>query len=256
MAIGAQGLEPLTGRLALSTAGGDLVLNGGDSIFDVRARGVLSLTGLTLTGATNSAVRNNSGGRVTITRCRITGNSASFFGGGLANSGGMMSVEDSDITGNNSAGNSGGLDNVPKQKARQWEEQFLQFMKEQHPEVRDLLAREKKITPEVEQKLGRIEGVERLAGLRGHRWLRRWVTGVLCVRPKEWQCREHPGRATALVPLRLALTVTGAYNPAHFAPRNRLPRARRETAARDEEANGSHALRTGDPRRGVRWRER
>ena len=51
------------------------------------------------------------------------------------------------------AGNSGGLDNVPKQKARQWEQQFLQFMKEQHPEVRDLLAKEKKITPEVEKQL-------------------------------------------------------------------------------------------------------
>ncbi|HET6576299.1 MAG TPA: F0F1 ATP synthase subunit alpha [Fimbriiglobus sp.] len=51
------------------------------------------------------------------------------------------------------AGNSGGLDNVPKQKARAWEGQFLQFMKEQHPEVRDLLAKERKITPDVEKAL-------------------------------------------------------------------------------------------------------
>ncbi len=52
------------------------------------------------------------------------------------------------------AGNSGGLDNVPRTKARAWEGQFVQFMKEQHPEVRDLLAKERKITPEVEKELG------------------------------------------------------------------------------------------------------
>lgn len=51
------------------------------------------------------------------------------------------------------AGNTGGLDAVPRNKARAWEEQFLRFMKEQHPEVRDLLAKERKITPEIEQKL-------------------------------------------------------------------------------------------------------
>ena len=32
-------------------------------------------------------------------------------------------------------------------------EQFLRYVKEQTPEVRDLLAKERKITPEVEQKL-------------------------------------------------------------------------------------------------------
>jgi F-type H+-transporting ATPase subunit alpha len=51
------------------------------------------------------------------------------------------------------AGNTGGLDEVPRAKVRAWEEQFLRFMKEQHPEVRDLLAKERKITPEVEKQL-------------------------------------------------------------------------------------------------------
>ncbi len=37
--------------------------------------------------------------------------------------------------------------------ARKWEEQFLKFMKEQMPEVRELIAAKKEITPEVEQKL-------------------------------------------------------------------------------------------------------
>jgi hypothetical protein len=37
---------------------------------------------------------------------------------------------------------------------RDWEAQFLRFMREQMPEVRELVAKEKKITPEVEQKLG------------------------------------------------------------------------------------------------------
>ncbi len=52
------------------------------------------------------------------------------------------------------AGNSGGLDTVDRKKVRGWEKQFLQFMKEQMPEVRALLAKEKKITPEVETQLG------------------------------------------------------------------------------------------------------
>jgi len=51
------------------------------------------------------------------------------------------------------AGNSGGLDLVDRRKVRAWEAQFLAFMKEQMPEVRDLLAKEKKMTPEVEEKL-------------------------------------------------------------------------------------------------------
>jgi len=51
------------------------------------------------------------------------------------------------------AGNSGGLDDVDRKKVRAWESQFLTFMKEQMPEVRALLAKEKKITDEVAKKL-------------------------------------------------------------------------------------------------------
>ncbi len=47
------------------------------------------------------------------------------------------------------AGNSGGLDKVKKNEVRAWEDQFLKFMKEQKPEVRALLAKEKKMTDEV-----------------------------------------------------------------------------------------------------------
>ncbi len=52
------------------------------------------------------------------------------------------------------AGNSGGLDDVDRRKVRSWESQFLKFMKEQMPEVRNLIAKEKKITDEVAKKLG------------------------------------------------------------------------------------------------------
>jgi F-type H+-transporting ATPase subunit alpha len=51
------------------------------------------------------------------------------------------------------AGNSGGLDNVDRRKVRAWESQFLKFMKEQKPEVRNLLAKEKKITDDVAKQL-------------------------------------------------------------------------------------------------------
>jgi F-type H+/Na+-transporting ATPase subunit alpha len=51
------------------------------------------------------------------------------------------------------AGNTGGLDDVERKKVRAWEAQFLKFMKEQQPEVRELLAKEKKITDEVAAKL-------------------------------------------------------------------------------------------------------
>ncbi len=44
------------------------------------------------------------------------------------------------------AGNSGALDKVDRRKVKAWEEQFLKFMKEQQPEARALLAKEKKIT--------------------------------------------------------------------------------------------------------------
>jgi F-type H+-transporting ATPase subunit alpha len=51
------------------------------------------------------------------------------------------------------AGNSGALDKVDRKKVRAWETQFLTFMKDQMPEVRDLVAKEKKITDEVIKKL-------------------------------------------------------------------------------------------------------
>ena len=51
------------------------------------------------------------------------------------------------------AGNSGGLDKVDRKKVREWEDQFLKFMKEQKPEVRALLAKEKKMSDEVTKAL-------------------------------------------------------------------------------------------------------
>jgi F-type H+-transporting ATPase subunit alpha len=51
------------------------------------------------------------------------------------------------------AGNTGGLDKVDRRKVKDWEEQFLAFMKEQKPEVRALLAKEKDITPAVAEQL-------------------------------------------------------------------------------------------------------
>jgi len=52
------------------------------------------------------------------------------------------------------AGNKGGLDAVERKNVRSWEKQYLAFMKEQMPEVRNLLAEKKDITPEIEEKLG------------------------------------------------------------------------------------------------------
>jgi F-type H+-transporting ATPase subunit alpha len=51
------------------------------------------------------------------------------------------------------AGNSGALDKVDRRKVKDWEDQFTKFMKEQMPEVRALLAKEKKMTDEVVKKL-------------------------------------------------------------------------------------------------------
>ena len=53
------------------------------------------------------------------------------------------------------AGNSGDLDKVDRKKVPAWEDQFLKFMKEQKPEVRALLAKEKKMTDEVIAAAGR-----------------------------------------------------------------------------------------------------
>ena len=47
------------------------------------------------------------------------------------------------------AGNSDAMDKVKKNEVKAWEDQFLKFMKEQKPEVRALLAKEKKMTDEV-----------------------------------------------------------------------------------------------------------
>jgi F-type H+-transporting ATPase subunit alpha len=47
------------------------------------------------------------------------------------------------------AGNSGALDKVDRRKVKAWEEQFTKFMKEQKPEVRALLGKERKITDAV-----------------------------------------------------------------------------------------------------------
>jgi F-type H+-transporting ATPase subunit alpha len=47
------------------------------------------------------------------------------------------------------AGNSGALDKVDRKAVRAWEEQFLKFMKDQMPEARALLAKEKKMTDDV-----------------------------------------------------------------------------------------------------------
>ncbi|MCE9532904.1 MAG: F0F1 ATP synthase subunit alpha [Planctomycetes bacterium] len=51
------------------------------------------------------------------------------------------------------AANAGGLDKVDRKKVRAWEEQFLNYMKEQKTEVRDALVKEKKITDEIAKNL-------------------------------------------------------------------------------------------------------
>jgi F-type H+-transporting ATPase subunit alpha len=48
------------------------------------------------------------------------------------------------------AGAKGYLDKVPRNKVLTWEEQFLRFMKEQKPDVRNLLIKERKLTADVE----------------------------------------------------------------------------------------------------------
>jgi len=51
------------------------------------------------------------------------------------------------------AANAGGLDKVDRKKVRDWETQFLAFMRELKADVRNALAKEKKITPEIATKL-------------------------------------------------------------------------------------------------------
>nr|WP_232068462.1 hypothetical protein [Gemmata obscuriglobus] len=47
------------------------------------------------------------------------------------------------------AANTGALDKVDRRKVKDWEDQFLKFMKEQKPESRALLAKEKKMSDDV-----------------------------------------------------------------------------------------------------------
>ena len=51
------------------------------------------------------------------------------------------------------AGSKGFLDKVPIKQVAVWEQQFLQFMREQRPEVRNKLLKERKLTPEIEKQL-------------------------------------------------------------------------------------------------------
>jgi F-type H+-transporting ATPase subunit alpha len=51
------------------------------------------------------------------------------------------------------AGTRGFLDKVDRKSVGEWESQFLRFIKEQKPEVREAVAKAKKITPEVEKAL-------------------------------------------------------------------------------------------------------
>src|SRR5437773_6318928 len=51
------------------------------------------------------------------------------------------------------AGAKGFLDKVPAKQVAAWEEQFLRFMREQRPEVRTALLKERKLSKEIEQQL-------------------------------------------------------------------------------------------------------
>jgi F-type H+-transporting ATPase subunit alpha len=53
------------------------------------------------------------------------------------------------------AGAKGFLDKVPIQHVAAWEEQFLRFMREQMPEVRNLLLNYRKFTPDIEERLNK-----------------------------------------------------------------------------------------------------
>src|SRR5438132_814026 len=51
------------------------------------------------------------------------------------------------------AGTKGYLDKVPLRQVATWEEQFSRFMREQRPDVRNALLKERKLTPETEKQL-------------------------------------------------------------------------------------------------------
>jgi F-type H+-transporting ATPase subunit alpha len=51
------------------------------------------------------------------------------------------------------AGSKGYLDKIPRPQVAAWETQFLHFMKEQRPEVRNRLIKERKLTADIEKEL-------------------------------------------------------------------------------------------------------
>jgi F-type H+-transporting ATPase subunit alpha len=51
------------------------------------------------------------------------------------------------------AGTNGYLDKVPQRQVSAWEDQFLRFMREQKPEVRKQLMKERKLAPDIERLL-------------------------------------------------------------------------------------------------------
>ncbi len=53
------------------------------------------------------------------------------------------------------AGNTGALDQVDRRKVSLWEEQFLTYIKDRVPELRQKLEKEKEITPEIEKMLNK-----------------------------------------------------------------------------------------------------
>jgi F-type H+-transporting ATPase subunit alpha len=59
------------------------------------------------------------------------------------------------------AGTKGFLDKVPVKQVAAWEEQFLRYMREQKPDARTALMKERKLSPAIEQKLkSAIEGFQ------------------------------------------------------------------------------------------------
>jgi F-type H+-transporting ATPase subunit alpha len=51
------------------------------------------------------------------------------------------------------AGTRGYVDKVPRNQVAAWEEQFLQFMREQRADLRNTLRKERKLTPALEEQL-------------------------------------------------------------------------------------------------------
>jgi F-type H+-transporting ATPase subunit alpha len=51
------------------------------------------------------------------------------------------------------AATKGHLDKIERSKVGKWEDQFIRFMREQKPEVRDALAKQRKLTPDLEKQI-------------------------------------------------------------------------------------------------------